>query len=110
MSVRLRSAGRALTLPAVCAALAACGEAPPAAEAEPSVEAVAPGEALPDTGRVYERALVFVGSAQDSVFVVPWLLDVRTGGPTTQRRARGWLLRGEVWDPAFSSGAADRAR
>lgn len=57
--------------------------------------------ALPDTGRVYERSLVFVGTGSDSVFVVPWLWSVRTGGTQVQRHARGWLLRGEVWDPFF---------
>jgi hypothetical protein len=98
--VRPHSTRSATTLAVVCAtALVACGEAPPPAETDPSAEVTAPAPALPDTGRVYERALVFVGSAPDSVFVVPWLLGVRTGGPNTERRARGWLLRGEVWDP-----------
>ena len=98
--MRLHPAGPAATLAALCAvAVAACGEAPPPADTESAAVTAAPADARPDTGRVYERALVFLGSEPDSVFVVPWLLEVRTGGPTTERHARGWLLRGDVWDP-----------
>ena len=94
--------GPAAMLLALCTvAFAACGEAAPPVETEGPAEAVAPADALPDTGRAYERALVFIGSEPDSVFVVPWLLEVRTGGPSTVRRARGWLLRGDDWDPFF---------
>ena len=80
--------------------VAACGGAEPVDDAgDVSTTAPAPTEDLPDTGRTYERALVFLGTDTDSALVVPWVLGVRSGGPMVERRARGWLLRGDVWDP-----------
>lgn len=88
----------ALALAGLVGGVTACG--PDAARVETPADGDAPAAApLPDTGRVYERSIVFLGTGTDSVFVVPWLLTVRTGGETAHRRSRGWLLRGGVWDP-----------
>ena len=91
---------RVLPLLAAVGALAACDSQPPATET-PAGGASTNTAALPDTGRIFERSVVFVGTGSDSVFVVPWLWTVRTGGAEVERRARGWLLRGSVWDPFF---------
>lgn len=103
----MRSPGAASALrsavPLACALLgiAACRNDPPSADPPTTVDPSAPTEARPDTGRVFERSVVFVSTGTDSVFVVPWLWRVRTGGVEVERRARGWLLRGAVWDPFF---------
>lgn len=91
---------RVLPLLAAVGALAACDSQPPATET-PAGGASTNTAALPDTGRIFERSVVFVGTGSDSVFVVPWLWTVRTGGAEVERRARGWLLRGSVWDAFF---------
>lgn len=88
---------RALGLVAGASVLCACGGDPPA-ERPPQTPGAPPAPVV-DTGRVYERSLVFLGTGTDSVFGVPWLLSVRTGGATVRRRGRGWFLRGDVWDP-----------
>ncbi len=100
--MRLRSV-RPAAASVICAAalamtLAGCDAGVPDAGAPPAEPGGGP-EPAADTGRVYERSLVFLGTGTDSVFGVPWLLSVRTGGDGVQRRNRGWFLRGDVWDP-----------
>ncbi len=68
---------------------------PPPATATPSQPTPA------DSGRIYERSIVFLSTQSDSVFVVPWFFTVRTGAGVVRRHGRGWLLRGAVWDPFF---------
>ena len=48
--------------------------------------------------RAYERAVVFVSTTGDSLFVVPWIMEAysRPGGVT--RIARGWLARSSLWE------------
>ncbi len=78
---------------------AACSDVAPSADAtSDDLSTAAP---VADTGRIFERSIVFVGTGSDSIFVVPWLWSVRTGGEQVLRHARGWLLRGDVWDPFF---------
>jgi hypothetical protein len=84
----------ALTLVAV---LATCSpEAPPE---QPG--AAAPVQGLPGDapGRVFERGVVFIGSAGDSTLTVPWLFTAYTRPGGVDRRARAWLARGGTWEP-----------
>lgn len=53
-------------------------------------------------GRVYERNLVFASMEDDSVFIVPWMLETVEGADSVRREARAWLTRGGVWDGFFS--------
>jgi hypothetical protein len=52
-------------------------------------------------GRVFERAVVFVGAVGDSTLIVPWLFTARTKPGGVDRTARAWLKRGDVWEPFF---------
>jgi hypothetical protein len=80
----------------LAASLAACSaEAPPE-----QPDAAAPQEGLPGDapGRVFERGVVFIGSAGDSTLTVPWLFTAYTRPGGVDRRARAWLARGGTWE------------
>ena len=96
-----RGCRRALPYLLAIGLVAACDAEAPATDTPAGGAAPASSEALPDSGRIFERSVVFVGTGSDTVFAVPWLWTVRTGRPEVERRARGWLLRGAVWDPFF---------
>lgn len=53
--------------------------------------------------RVYERSIVFTTTADDSVLVVPWLLEATTHPGGVARLARGWLARNGEWEPFLRS-------
>lgn len=94
-----RTLSRALL--ALLTAAVGCAEEPGAPPTETAAPPDTPAEAAADTGRVYERTVAFLGTGTDSVFGVPWLLSVRTGGETVRRTGQGWFLRGDVWDPFY---------
>jgi len=52
--------------------------------------------------RSYERHIVFLTFQGDSTLLVPWSFTARTRPDGVERRARGWLARGNSWDPFFS--------
>jgi hypothetical protein len=52
-------------------------------------------------GRIYERSFVFTTLTDDSAFVVPWLVSARTRPGGVDRSARGWLARGDTWEPFY---------
>ena len=65
-----------------------------------------PGAASPENdatsngpGRVFERAVVFLGSAGDSTLTVPWLFTAHTRPGGVDRVARAWIARGGAWEP-----------
>jgi hypothetical protein len=53
-------------------------------------------------GRVYERNFVFASMEDDSVFIVPWMMQTVEGADSVQREAHAWLTRGGVWDGFYS--------
>lgn len=53
-------------------------------------------------GRVYERNFVFASMEDDSVFIVPWMMETVEGADSVRREARAWLTRGGVWDGFYS--------
>ncbi|MEJ2203467.1 MAG: hypothetical protein P8170_05115 [Gemmatimonadota bacterium] len=55
-------------------------------------------------GRIYERSFVFTTLTGDSAFVVPWLMSARTRPGGVDRSARGWLARGDTWEPFYDEG------
>jgi hypothetical protein len=59
------------------------------------------GTASDISGRVFERAVVFVGAVGDSTLIVPWLFTARTKPGGVDRTVRAWLKRGDVWEPFF---------
>ncbi len=78
------------------------GGCEPDAGARPSAAPATPADGVvsaPAVARVHERTVAFLSTGTDSVFGVPWLLEVQTGGEVIERRNRGWFLRGDVWDP-----------
>lgn len=94
-----RSLPSALT--ALLVAVGGCGEGPANEPTEASSPPATVAATPADTGRVYERTVAFLGTGTDSVFGVPWLLSVQTGGETVRRSGKGWFLRGDVWDPFY---------
>jgi hypothetical protein len=95
---RLSAAGLLAVLLAV-----GCG----APEAEPTGRPEA-SESQPTQGnfhgRIYERSFVFTTLTGDSAFVVPWLMSARTRPGGVDRTARGWLARGDTWEPFYDEG------
>ncbi|MDT8340043.1 MAG: hypothetical protein RQ751_00905 [Longimicrobiales bacterium] len=43
--------------------------------------------------------MTFVSTGGDSLFMVPWILEATTLPGGVRRSARGWLARGDTWDP-----------
>lgn len=52
--------------------------------------------------RSYERHIVFLTFQGDSTLLVPWSFSARTRAGGVERRVRGWLARGDTWDPFLS--------
>lgn len=48
--------------------------------------------------RYYERNFIFASVQEDSVFIVPWLMQTVEDPDTVMRSATAWLARGGVWD------------
>ncbi|MDX1645525.1 MAG: hypothetical protein R3304_00165 [Longimicrobiales bacterium] len=51
---------------------------------------------------VYERNFVFASLEQDSVFIVPWLMETTEMPDSVLREAEGWIARGGVWDRFYA--------
>lgn len=79
-----------------------CGgpEAAPSAAAREEVESPEPVRNF--QGRSYERDLVFLTYQGDSTLLVPILFRAHTRPDGVGREIRGWLARGEAWDPFFA--------
>src|SRR5687767_5234631 len=94
------SSARNLVAVLSLALLAACArEVPAEGEAgSPPGESGTPSDIQ---GRVFERAVVFVGAVGDSTLIVPWLFTARTKPGGVDRTVRAWLKRGDVWEPFF---------
>jgi len=73
---------------------------PPVEETVPGVDSLA--QIRNFQGRVYERDLVFATYQGDSTLLVPFFFSARTIPEGTEREIRGWLARGETWDPFLS--------
>ncbi|HSR41938.1 MAG TPA: hypothetical protein VLL48_07195, partial [Longimicrobiales bacterium] len=54
-------------------------------------------------GRTFRRSIVLVGSAEDSLLVVPWLVSARVHAGGVDRTARGLVLRGSTWEPVYGA-------
>lgn len=89
---------RLLSVPLLLATLSACAREVPPEGAEGGAEPE-PGATGTVQGRVYERAVVFLGSVGDSTLIVPWLFTARTKPGGVDRVARAWLERGGEWEP-----------
>jgi hypothetical protein len=88
----------------ILALVATVGWACEAPESIPADRPQAPGTPPPQRtfrGRVYERSFVFTTLTGDSTLLVPWLLSTRTRPGGTDRRARGWLVRGGTWEAFY---------
>lgn len=108
---RLASGGASSVALAALVALAAACE-PPAPTPEAAVTAAedtatAPAVATPL--RTYERALAFRATETDSALAVVWLFEQADLGDGVRRSARGYLLRGGVWDLFLDERADDPA-
>jgi hypothetical protein len=79
-----------------------CGgpEAAPSAAAREEVDSLDPDRNF--QGRSYERDLVFLTYRGDSTLLVPIFFGAHTRPDGVVREIRGWLARGEVWDPFFA--------
>ncbi|MBW3533866.1 MAG: hypothetical protein KY453_01400 [Gemmatimonadetes bacterium] len=53
------------------------------------------------SGRIYDRHIVFLTPGTDSTLMVPWLISARARPGAVAREARAWLTRGGVWEPFF---------
>lgn len=62
---------------------------------ESAAEAASPSDSA---GRLFERGVVFLGSAGDSTVTVPWLFTAHERTSGVDRQARGWLGRGGRWE------------
>lgn len=51
------------------------------------------------SGPSYERSFVFMTTTEDSLLLVPWLLETTPDSNTVFREARGWVDRGGTWEP-----------
>lgn len=84
---------------AVCLLAVACrdgggeGAQAPAAGDTPEAAANAP------EGRAYERDVVFVTPAPDSLIMVPWVIESSSRPGRVDRISRGWLVRSGAWEP-----------
>jgi predicted small lipoprotein YifL len=86
----------------VLLSLAGCSREPPE-EAPPGRLVAAPPDSSQEfQGREYERNIVFLTARSDSALLVPWLLRARTLPGGVHRQARGFLARGEEWEPFLS--------
>ncbi|MGD2068040.1 MAG: hypothetical protein PVI57_05100 [Gemmatimonadota bacterium] len=54
-------------------------------------------------GRTFERNVVFLTTRDDSTIVVPWLMGARTRPGGVDRRARGFLGRGDTFEAFFDA-------
>lgn len=90
------------SFPVACALAlfsAGCGDEP---RPVPGVPAAAESGAQPADAaplRTYERSVVFVSTAADSVLMVPWVVEATTVPGGVDRTARGWLGRNGAWEP-----------
>jgi hypothetical protein len=84
----------------VAALLTACDAPEPELTGTPEAAGDTP---LPGNfhGRIYERSFVFTTLTGDSGIVVPWLMSSQTRPGGVDRRTRGWLVRGETWEPFY---------
>ena len=81
--------------------LTGCGEPEQAVEMAPS-EVQPQRDPAATAGRSYERNFVFATVTGDSIFLVPWLLEITTLPGTVVREARGWLNRSGTWESFFA--------
>jgi hypothetical protein len=80
----------------------ACGPAD-----QPPTDDRADTPARPDTARnfqsrTYERHIVFLTFQEDSTLLASMSFSARTRADGVERGIRGWLARGETWDPFLS--------
>lgn len=111
MANRLTVVTRATTGLLFVALLVSCGSGDPAPSAEPSGTATET-DAGNFVDRYFERNFVFVSQADDSVFLVPWLMETAASPDTVFREARAWLARGGIWEMFYAESwgaAASRA-
>ncbi len=80
-----------------------CESPSPELEAPSPDSVAAEVESVRSIERLYERALVFQAEGVDSALAVSWLVDHELGSGLVDQHARGWLLRGGIWDPFFDS-------
>jgi hypothetical protein len=55
----------------------------------------------------YERHIVFLTFQEDSALLVPWFFSAQTRPDGVGREVRGWLARGDTWDPFLAESWAD---
>lgn len=86
----------AILLPAL---IGGCGEANdlPSTDASAEPDSLDPGRNF--QARSYERHIVFLTFQGDSTLLVPWAFSSRTRPDGVDREVRGWLARGDTWDP-----------
>jgi len=98
LAPRSGAAGAVVLAALVAAGVAACGpEAPAPVETEAAPEA-APAPERSTPLRSYERAFAFRAADVDSTLAVVWLFEHDDLGSAVERRSRGLLLRGGIWD------------
>jgi hypothetical protein len=101
MANRLTVVTRAAPGLLALALVSGCGDGAPEPPAERS------GAAAETTDgnfvdRYFERNFVFLSQADDSVFLVPWLMETAASPDTVLREARGWLARGGIWEMFYA--------
>ena len=85
----------------VLASVVACG--PPEAAPPTGTEGGAPVETDGNfTRRIYERNFVFASLDGDSLFIVPWMMQIVESPDTVRRDAHAWLARGGVWEAFYT--------
>jgi hypothetical protein len=94
-----------MTLPLlllVLLSLAGCSREQPE-DAPAGTLVAAPADSAEEfQGRAYERNIVFLTARSDSALLVPWMIRARTLPGGVRREARGFLARGEAWEPFFT--------
>ena len=79
--------------------LSGCTREPAGGEPAGAADDLASDSARNFQGRAYERNIVFLTPRADSGLLVGWLLTARTLPGGVRREARGFLARGESWEP-----------
>jgi hypothetical protein len=90
--------------PVLLAAFAAAGACAPTGEVPPDAQEAVSIPLVVDAdfqSRSYERHLVFLGTQGDTTILVPWSFTSRTTPGGVDREIRGWLSRGDSWEPVF---------
>lgn len=97
-----------LCLAAAVLAPGACSDEPVREAPDPPGETPAGDEAAPALeGRTFERHLVLLSAADDTLLAIPWLLSARVRPGGVDRSARGLVLHGTEWETVFEDDWTD---